>query len=84
MPTSLGSTQKLSPGRTARDSHLPTSPPCPFGGHRTGRCWELRDDLSIYDAAYVALAEALEVILLTADQRLARSAGPGCRIEVLR
>jgi len=57
---------------------------CPFGGHRTGRCWELRDNLSIYDAAYIALAEALEVILLTADQRLARSAGPRCRIEVLR
>ena len=47
------------------------------------RCWELRDNLSIYDAAYVALAEALEVILLTADQRLARATGPRCRIEVL-
>jgi predicted nucleic acid-binding protein len=48
------------------------------------RCWELRDNLSIYDAAYVALAEALEVILLTADRRLARATGPQCRIEVLR
>ena len=48
------------------------------------RCWELRDNLSIYDAVYVALAEELEVILLTADQRLARATGPRCRIEVLR
>ena len=48
------------------------------------RCWELRDTLSIYDAVYVALAEELEVILLTADQRLARATGPRCRIEVLR
>ena len=48
------------------------------------RCWELRDNLSIYDAAYVALAEALDVILLIAGQRLARAAGPRCRIDVLR
>jgi predicted nucleic acid-binding protein len=48
------------------------------------RCWELRDNLTIYDASYVALAEALEVTLLTGDGRLARSTGPRCRIEVLR
>jgi len=48
------------------------------------RCWELRDNLTIYDASYVALAEALEVTLLTGDGRLARSAGPRCPIEVLR
>jgi len=47
------------------------------------RCWELRDNLTPYDAAYVALAEALEVSLLTGDERLARSPGPRCRIEVL-
>jgi predicted nucleic acid-binding protein len=48
------------------------------------RCWELRDNLSIYGAAHVALAEALEVILLTAGQRLARATVPRCRIELLR
>ena len=39
------------------------------------RIWELRDNLSAYDAAYVALAEALEAPLLTCDARLARAAG---------
>ena len=47
------------------------------------RCWELRDNLTIYDASYVALAEALDVTLLTADGRLARATGPRCTIEVL-
>ena len=49
-----------------------------------GRCWELRDNLTIYDAAYVALAEALQVTLLTGDRRLARSTGPQCAIEVIK
>jgi predicted nucleic acid-binding protein len=47
------------------------------------RCWELRDNLTIYDAAYVALAEALAVRLLTGDRRLAGAAGPRCHIEVM-
>jgi predicted nucleic acid-binding protein len=47
------------------------------------RCWELRDNLTSYDAAYVALAEALGVGLLTGDARLAKAPGPRCRIEVL-
>lgn len=49
-----------------------------------GRCWELRDNLTTYDAAYVALAEALDATLLTGDRRLARAAGPTCIIELLR
>lgn len=52
-------------------------------GQLLGRCWELRN-LTIYDAAYVALAELLEVGLLTADTRLARAPGTRCPIEVLR
>ena len=48
------------------------------------RCWELRDNLTVYDASYVALAEALDVTLLTGDGRLSRAAGPRCRIEVLQ
>ncbi len=47
------------------------------------RCWELRDNLTVYDAAYVALAEALAVPLLTADARLAKATGPHCPIEIL-
>jgi predicted nucleic acid-binding protein len=39
------------------------------------RIWELPNNLTAYDAAYVALAEALGAPLLTCDERLARSAG---------
>jgi predicted nucleic acid-binding protein len=49
-----------------------------------GRIWELRENLSAYDASYVALAEALACELLTADARLARSPGPRCAITVVR
>jgi predicted nucleic acid-binding protein len=48
------------------------------------RCWELRDNLTISGAAYVAAAEAWGVLLLTGDARLARATGPTCTIEVLR
>lgn len=48
------------------------------------RCWELRDNFTAYDAAYVALAEALESVLLTADTHLANAPGVTCPIEVLR
>lgn len=44
------------------------------------RAWSLRENLTAYDAAYVALAELLEVPLLTLDGRLARAAGPRCSI----
>ena len=47
------------------------------------RCWELRDDLTAYDAAYVALAEAHDTTLLTSDARLASAPGPRCRIELI-
>lgn len=47
------------------------------------RAFQLRHNLSAYDAAYVALAEALSCPLLTRDARLARSSGHDVRIEVL-
>jgi predicted nucleic acid-binding protein len=47
------------------------------------RCWELRANITAYDSAYVALAEAIDGTLLTADERLARAPGIRCSVEVL-
>jgi predicted nucleic acid-binding protein len=47
------------------------------------RIWELRHGLTPYDAAYVALAEGLNVAILTADARLARAPGVNCDVEVI-
>jgi predicted nucleic acid-binding protein len=54
-------------------------------GHRLllARAWELRDAVRGWDAMYVALAEALDAVLLTADRRLAAARGPTCPIEAL-
>lgn len=43
------------------------------------RVWELRRNLSSYDAWYVAVAEAFALPLATLDRRLSRAAGPTCR-----
>lgn len=48
------------------------------------RCWQLRANMTTYDAAYVALAELVDAPLLTADAKLAATSGPTCTIEVLR
>lgn len=47
------------------------------------RCWELRENLTIYDASYVALAEQLGTILVTADARLSAAPGIRCEVEVM-
>ncbi len=47
------------------------------------RIWALRHNLTVYDAAYVALAEKLNATLVTCDEKFARSAGIGCRIETI-
>ncbi|MEM9608629.1 MAG: type II toxin-antitoxin system VapC family toxin [Actinomycetota bacterium] len=47
------------------------------------RAWELRENVTTYDGCYVALAEGLEAVLLTADIRLANAPGPRCEIELL-
>jgi predicted nucleic acid-binding protein len=52
---------------------------CPYTA-LAERAWALRDNLTIYDAAYVALAELLRVPLVTLDARLARATGPRCPI----
>lgn len=48
------------------------------------RAFELRDNVTVYDAVYVALAERLHCVLVTADQRLPSAPGIGCPVEVLR
>jgi predicted nucleic acid-binding protein len=48
------------------------------------RAYELRANVSAYDAAYVALAEVLGCELLTADRRLAGAPGKRCAVRVLR
>jgi predicted nucleic acid-binding protein len=48
-----------------------------------GRAFALRDQLTVYDAIYVAMAEATGATLLTRDARLARSAGHRARVEVV-
>jgi predicted nucleic acid-binding protein len=52
-------------------------------GPLLSRIWQLRANLTAYDAAYVALAEALRAPLLTADERLARAPGHKAQIEVV-
>jgi predicted nucleic acid-binding protein len=48
------------------------------------RIWSLRDSMTAYDAAYVALAEALDAPLLTCDGKLARSPGHRARIALVQ
>lgn len=52
-------------------------------GRLMRRAFELRDNVTPYDAAHVALAELLECPLVTADRRLARAPGTGCEVELL-
>lgn len=47
------------------------------------RIWQLRENLTAYDAAYVALAEALDAPLLTLDARLAAAPGHAAEVELL-
>jgi predicted nucleic acid-binding protein len=45
------------------------------------RIWQLRHVVTPYDAAYIALAETLDVVLVTADKRLSRASGLKCDVE---
>ena len=48
-----------------------------------GRVWKLRDNISAYDAVYVALAEAMDAPVVTCDGPLAKAPGHHARIEVI-
>ena len=48
-----------------------------------GRAWKLRDNISAYDAMYVALAEAIEAPMVTCDGPLAKAPGHRARIEII-
>ena len=48
------------------------------------RVWELRENLTAYDAAYVALAETLEAPLITRDERVSRAPGIRAVVELYR
>lgn len=60
-----------------------------FGGVRHApdpclpRVWELRHNLSAYDALYVALAEGLGADLITCDARMGRASGHRAHVVVL-
>jgi predicted nucleic acid-binding protein len=78
-------TGEVSPGRAAeaiadladfdlhRHSHV----------DRLTRAWKLRENMTAYDAVYVALAEALQAPIVTCDGRLAKAPGHRARIEVI-
>jgi predicted nucleic acid-binding protein len=48
------------------------------------RCWDLRDNVTPYDAAYIAVAEAIGCTLVTADERLCSAPGARCVFELVR
>ena len=47
------------------------------------RIWELRDNLTAYDAAYVTLAERRDGLLMTSDPKLVAADGPRCDFELI-
>lgn len=71
--SALGALEQLRRAPLRRYRHTPL----------LARVWELRNQLSSYDACYVALAEALGVPLITADARLAAAGGVRCEIELI-
>lgn len=69
---SRGALRALDDLRATRYSHVPLR----------SRIWELRENVTPYDAAYVALAEALRAPLVTVDAALAGAAGTRAEVEL--
>lgn len=78
--------EQTSPGRADRAiAHLVRLPLRRFELPAVAsRTWQLRDNVTPYHAAYVALAELLSAPLVTSDTRLAGATGPRCVIELIR
>ena len=55
----------------------------PHVGNLSELAWAMRDNLTFYDALYVALAVRLDVPLWTADRRLSRAPGLACAVELV-
>lgn len=55
----------------------------PTGPH-VARVWDLRDNLSAYDAGYVAVAESHDLTLVTADARIAKAGVARCPVRVIQ
>jgi predicted nucleic acid-binding protein len=73
-----GRLTRLEAGAAARELLLLDLELLPFAPFAP-RIWELRSNLTSYDAWYVAIAEVLESPLATLDRRLAAASGPRCR-----
>jgi predicted nucleic acid-binding protein len=77
---------RLMPARRAADSVSDLANlPLRRSSHRPllGRIWRLRQVITPHDAAYVALAEVLNVVLVTADRRMTQAPGLKCDVEIL-
>lgn len=79
------SREQLTPRRAEQALRVLESLPLTRHSHAPlrRRCWQLRANLSAYDAAYVALAEGLGARLLTRDARIAKAPGLGAVVEVV-
>lgn len=65
--------------RRLATAHVVLHPFAPFAD----RIWELRDNLTVYDAWYAALAERLATPLVTTDTRLAEAPGVNCTLDIV-
>ena len=77
--------RQLSAGRALQALHELRASSLHRQTHRPllGRIWDLRDNLSAYDAAYVAMAEELGAVLLTFDRGIVGAPGIRCNVELL-
>lgn len=76
---------EIEPGRATQALEDLADMPLTRYAHRLflARIWSLRDNVTAYDAAYIALAESLPAPLLTRDRRLANAPGHSVEIELV-